>query len=62
MKFRDLLKVTNPYTYYVVTVDGEQFECEAGEFEAFHENILDYTVVSVSVGICRLKIHLKKEE
>lgn len=61
MKFRDLLKVTNPYVYCVVTVDGEQFEDEAGGFEAFHENILDYMVVSVSVGICRLKIHLEKE-
>lgn len=61
MKFRDLLKVTNPYTYCIVTVDGEQFEDDVCRFEAFHENILNYMVVSVSVGICRLKIQLEKE-
>ena len=61
MKFRDLLKVTKPNVYCVVAVDGEQFEDEACRFEALYENILDYMVVLVSVGMCRLKIYLKKE-
>lgn len=60
MRFRDLLKVTKPNIYCVVTVDGEQFEDDACRFEGLYENILDYMVVSVSVGLCRLKIHLKK--
>lgn len=61
MKFIDLLKVIKPKTYCKVTVDGEQFEDEAYRFEWHHENILDYMVVSVSAGMCRLLIHLKKE-
>lgn len=61
MRFRDLLKVTMPKTYCVVTVDGEQFEDDAYRFEWHHENILDYMVVSVSATFCRLCIHLKKE-
>lgn len=61
MRFRDLLKVTKPKTYCVVTVDGEQFEDDAYRFEWHHENILDYMVVSVSASFCRLNIHLKKE-
>lgn len=61
MRFRDLLKVTKPKTYCVVTVDGEQVEDYACIFEMNHENILDYMVVSVSATFCRLRIHLKKE-
>ena len=61
MRFRDLLKVTKPKTYCVVIVDGERLEDDAYRFEMNHENILDYMVVSVSAGMCRLLIHLKKE-
>lgn len=61
MRFRDLLKVTNPKTYCVVTVDGEQFNDKAYRFAMHHENILDYMVVNVSASFCRLNIHLKKE-
>lgn len=61
MKFRDLLKVTKPKTYCVVTVDGEQFEDYAYRFDWHHENILDYMVVNVSASFCRLNIHLEKE-
>lgn len=61
MRFRDLLKVTEPKTYCVVTVDDEQFEDYAYRFEWHHENILDYMVVSVSASFCRLNIHLEKE-
>lgn len=73
MRFRDLLKVTEPKTYCVVTVDGEQFEDYAYRFEWHHENILDYMVVSVSTDLknyetelarayrCELSIHLEKE-
>ena len=61
MRFRDLLKVTMPKTYCVVTVDGEQFEDYAYRFEWHHENILDYMVVSVSATFCRLSIHIEKE-
>lgn len=73
MRFRDLLKVTNPKTYCVVTVDGEQFNDKAYRFAMHHENILDYMVVSVSadldyeaevmgVHICVLSVRLEKEE
>ena len=74
MKFRDLLKVTMPKTYCVVTVDGEQFEDDAYRFEMHHENLLDYMVESISTDLknyetklakvhrCVLSVRLEKEE